>query len=207
MRCPIFARGTVAVLSTATCEACRNPSLQLGRIMIRNRGQSCRSLVSGSTVADASAWNASACTTRAGRDLRQSPGKAIATRSPRLTSIRRQAPRSWHRASAASRPRRRPDRGRQRRLQDCVGLDSNARRRRRSTRSWTSSRSNAPIGLCSSPAILVNAVFSAGSMRKVRVSTLADDVVRGMPAHLVMRIVMHYAIQTAAACNRCLPPL
>lgn len=38
-------------------------------------------------------------------------------------------------------------------------------------------------------------------------SALADDVVRGMPAHLVMRIVMYYAIQTAAACNQCIPSL
>jgi hypothetical protein len=64
----------------------------------------------------------------------------------------------------------------------------------------TRSRSNVPTGLCSSPAILVNAVLSAEAMRKVSVSALADDVVRGMATRLVIR-------NTTAACNRCLSPL
>src|SRR5215472_5038247 len=52
---PTFSRGTVTALSIITCDSAGSPFLRLGRIVIRNSGQSCSSLVSGRTVTDARA--------------------------------------------------------------------------------------------------------------------------------------------------------
>src|SRR5260370_13682490 len=69
IRCPIPERGTVAALSTITCDRFCNPVSRFASTVIRNNGQSCSSLVTRSTVTDVSPSKASAWTTRAGRGL------------------------------------------------------------------------------------------------------------------------------------------
>jgi len=84
---PILSRARVCGLSTITCDDLFKPFTSLGSTVMRNKGASRSSLVTGNMVIDGCSLNKSDWITRPGRGFPKSPCKAIVTRSPRLTFV------------------------------------------------------------------------------------------------------------------------